>query len=56
VRSTDCFIGGAGFDSVGLVVVQEVWDDVTWQEIARLVVLFVGFCLVYEIFDRAARK
>jgi hypothetical protein len=28
----------------------------TWQEVAQLVVLFVGCCLVYELFDRASKR
>lgn len=41
---------------MGLVAAQEVGYDVTWQEIAELVVLFVGCCLVYELFDRASKR
>jgi hypothetical protein len=28
----------------------------TWQDIGQLIIIFVGSALVYELFDRAARK
>lgn len=28
----------------------------TWEDIAQLLVLFVGCCLAYELVDRGARR
>jgi len=36
-------------------IFEGVGDEMTWQEVVQLLVLFAGCCLIYELWDRGMK-